>query len=276
MVEEYAVVIPCKDGAKHIAETLDSLLGQTIKPHQIIVVDDASKDETPNILRKYPVSAIRLEHDKPRNFIRVPELINLGLREINDCDYLMISGDDSVYPAQYAEKLIRKFEEDPFLKIASGDISRKKLLGKVKPCEGSGTKAPQGSGRMFDYKWLREYTPFPRSIGWESGILFRALQEGFKVKCLEDVTFEHHREYSDYSIRTFGHSMHVLGYPLLFVIGRVAKSFLFPGAFKRKQLFYQVLGYIEYKFTHQPQLDIKEYVKRAQNDRIVNFLRKRL
>ena len=42
---EYSVVIPCRNGEENIASTLDSLLNQSVKPKQVIVIDDASTDD---------------------------------------------------------------------------------------------------------------------------------------------------------------------------------------------------------------------------------------
>jgi glycosyltransferase involved in cell wall biosynthesis len=44
--ESYTVVIPAFNAAKTIVETLHSVLGQTVQPARIIVVDDGSTDDT--------------------------------------------------------------------------------------------------------------------------------------------------------------------------------------------------------------------------------------
>src|SRR3990170_9021664 len=118
----YVVVIPCKNGEETIGQTLQSILSQTIPPQKIIVVDDASTDRTPQILQKYPrVLTICLNHDLPRDFARVPKLINLMLRSISKpYIYIMISGDDSVYPRNYVEVLLNEFERDSKLLVCSG------------------------------------------------------------------------------------------------------------------------------------------------------------
>jgi len=112
MVEtSYAVLIPCKNGEETIEQTLQSILSQTIPPKKIIVVDDASKDKTRQILQKYSeVLTIRLDHNLPRDFARVPQLINLMASRIGKpYSYIMISGDDSIYPKNYVELLLKEF-----------------------------------------------------------------------------------------------------------------------------------------------------------------------
>ena len=52
-MSEYSVVIPVHNGAKTILATLESVCNQTIKPKQIIIFDNASIDETINIVKSF-------------------------------------------------------------------------------------------------------------------------------------------------------------------------------------------------------------------------------
>ncbi len=48
-----SVIIPVYNAAGTLRETLDSVLGQTKKPHEILVLNDGSTDETDAVLRSY-------------------------------------------------------------------------------------------------------------------------------------------------------------------------------------------------------------------------------
>ena len=48
-----SIVVPVYNGARHLRESLDSLLRQTFADLEIIVVDDASSDETATIIASY-------------------------------------------------------------------------------------------------------------------------------------------------------------------------------------------------------------------------------
>jgi glycosyltransferase involved in cell wall biosynthesis len=48
-----SVVIACYNGETYLAEALDSVLAQTHQPLEIVAVDDASTDATPDILARY-------------------------------------------------------------------------------------------------------------------------------------------------------------------------------------------------------------------------------
>ena len=48
-----SVIIPVYNGAKFIAETLRSILGQTVRPFEVIVVNDGSTDNTVAVIREF-------------------------------------------------------------------------------------------------------------------------------------------------------------------------------------------------------------------------------
>src|SRR5213593_2800027 len=49
----YCLITPCRDEAKFARRTLDSIANQTIQPALWVIVDDGSRDETPQILQEY-------------------------------------------------------------------------------------------------------------------------------------------------------------------------------------------------------------------------------
>lgn len=55
-----AVVIPCHNYGQYLAECLDSVLAQTYPPDEIVVVDDASTDDSAAIADRYAERGVRL------------------------------------------------------------------------------------------------------------------------------------------------------------------------------------------------------------------------
>jgi len=49
MAETVSVIIAVYNGARYLHETLESVLGQTVPPDEVIVIDDGSTDDTPAI-----------------------------------------------------------------------------------------------------------------------------------------------------------------------------------------------------------------------------------
>ncbi len=263
----YTVAIPCKDGETTIERTLQSLYAQSIPATEIIVIDDASKDRTPEILkRESKIRVFRLEHNLPRSWARVPKLMNLAVEKMSKpVSYFMISGDDCLYPPTYVEELLKQFERNPRLLVCSGTHMKQKIVGKAEP---------HGAGRVFRYSFLSKILPFPVTIGWESWVLFKALEKGGETARITTVTYGHLKPYSSGSVWTFGHSMYELGYPFWFVVGRCIKNVVF-GSHKLQQL-HMFRGYIEYMINGYPRLDVAPFVGRYEKQRVRTLFARKL
>ncbi len=58
-MKKITVCIPVFKQAEYLSDCIESVLAQTVKPHEIIVVDDGSPDNSAEIASKYPVKVIR-------------------------------------------------------------------------------------------------------------------------------------------------------------------------------------------------------------------------
>ena len=60
-------IVPVHDGAPYLAECLASILGQTVAPLEVLVVDDGSTDRSGDIARSVgrPVRCLRQPHAGP-------------------------------------------------------------------------------------------------------------------------------------------------------------------------------------------------------------------
>jgi glycosyltransferase involved in cell wall biosynthesis len=220
----YAVIISTRNGASTIRETLNSILGQTIEPVEICVVDDGSTDATARILRALQdESKVRIvtRPDEGYDIRRVPSNFNLAhanLYGTGTLDYLMISGDDCIYPENYADSVISRMASDVRIVVASG-----------RPRTGSDVlqeHSPSGSGRMIRYSFWRSVgAGYPVKVGWETWLLYKALKEGYRTELYGDLIYEHLRPRgSMHQFSYWGSAMYCLGYHPLYALGRVAKN----------------------------------------------------
>jgi len=60
VIHRVSVVMPVYNGELHVAEAIESVLGQTQPPDELVVVDDGSTDGTPQILDRYGSRIVRL------------------------------------------------------------------------------------------------------------------------------------------------------------------------------------------------------------------------
>src|SRR5665213_2637034 len=67
---KYVIISPIRDEAKFISRTAESIIGQTIRPSEWIIVDDGSTDETAKIIDRYASEYrwIRAVHRQNRGF----------------------------------------------------------------------------------------------------------------------------------------------------------------------------------------------------------------
>ena len=227
----YWVAVVARNAAQHLPSTLYSLLHQTLKPKQLVVVDDGSNDATGEILRHYAHEYSRLVKvltlpDRGYDIRRVPSNINLAWKSAAAAglktDYFMISGDDCSYPPDYSKSLISRMISKPQLVVTSGRPSSKTNV--------SQEHSPSGSGRMIRCSFWREVgEKYPLKAGWETWLLYKAVEKEFQVKLFDDLNFEHLRPRgAKHQFAYWGAAMHTLGYHPLYAIGRIAKNAIGP------------------------------------------------
>lgn len=99
-----AVVVPTYNRCDDLKRCLDSLVAQDYKNFEIIVVDNCSTDETPNLLNKYPVKVIR---DGTKN---VSYLFNLGIRNTS-AELISFINDDTEAVSNWLSEIVKTFKE---------------------------------------------------------------------------------------------------------------------------------------------------------------------
>ena len=219
----YWALVTTRNRSEMLQQTLNSILSQTIPPSSICVVNDGSIDDTPLILEQMmqrnpeKIIAITLK-DKGYDIRRVVKNLNLGLKAMEEkesaAEYVMISGDDCIYPQEYSERILERMNRNQNIKVASGDI------------EGLNPDAyPRGPGRFIRSDFLREIGGyFPPYYGYEGWIYHKALQLGYSVENFSDIRYRHLCEMGrQHKFTDWGLSMKCLGYNPFEVIIRCFK-----------------------------------------------------
>ncbi|GIW41111.1 MAG: glycosyl transferase [Candidatus Binatia bacterium] len=96
------VVIPTRDRREMVAEAVVSVLRQTRKPDEIVVVDDGSADGTAEHLRREFGDAIRVVSTPPRG---VAAARNLGVRSVRSRWVAFLDSDDLWLPRKLERQL---------------------------------------------------------------------------------------------------------------------------------------------------------------------------
>ena len=271
MSESYYHIFCVRDSEKSIDKVMNSLLDQTIRPKEIIVVNDGSADRTGEILESFKkelpnMITIYTTQNKTRDYSRIPSLWNMCLKR--DYDFHMVGAGDVSYEKKYAEKLLEKLNSDSKLVICSGDVH---------PFTG---KAPHGGGRFVRQSFFfKYYDKYPEIMGYESEILHRGLIKGYNIEVFNDVKMEHHDKLGHgHNFEEFGRGMKALGYHPAYVMGRCFLEFVKNNNVGRRGAMNMFWKYVTYKpqdqgyFSQFPE-DVRKEISDYQSKKIKQFLK---
>jgi biofilm PGA synthesis N-glycosyltransferase PgaC len=118
-IKKLTVIIPAYNEETHIADTIKSVMNQTITPAEIIVVDDFSSDRTGEIARSFGVKVLR----PPKNTGTKAGAQNFALIGVNT-DYVMAIDADTTLAPNAIEKLMTGFKSDKVAAVCGFVIPR--------------------------------------------------------------------------------------------------------------------------------------------------------
>src|SRR5690348_12724766 len=105
-----SVIIPTYNHARFLAAAIDSALSQTLKPTEVIVVDDGSTDETSSVLEAFG-DKVRVIRQKNHG---VAGARNRGA-EMAAGEYLAFLDADDVWLPRKLEMQVSRFQAEPGL-----------------------------------------------------------------------------------------------------------------------------------------------------------------
>jgi glycosyltransferase involved in cell wall biosynthesis len=111
-----SIVIPVFNDEEYLSVALESCIKQTYSNIEIIVVDDASTDKTPEIISKYARKDKRIKsirHDKNRKTLQA---IKTGVLSANGLYFMVVSGDDS-FTLNAVEMCVSAIRDNPDVDI---------------------------------------------------------------------------------------------------------------------------------------------------------------
>lgn len=137
-----AVIVTCHNYGRYLRECLDSVLAQTLQPTHVIVVDDASDDETVSIYRKYHPE-VQYLHGEWRD---VAAARNAGLAALPRTRFVLFVDADNVLPADYLRTLMDGMDS-PTIGVCYAPLDRFTDRGEF--------LGPHPAIRPYSLSWLR-------------------------------------------------------------------------------------------------------------------------
>lgn len=203
MAPRIVLISPCRDEARYMRRTLDSVLAQSLRPSLWVIVDDGSTDESPRILDEYCTahSFIRVvrREDRGRRAVGpgVIEAFYAGLAtvDLDQFDYVCKLDLDLDLPPRYFEELIRRMDADPRLGTCSGKPYFPHPADGHLVSEGCGDDTSVGMTKFFRVECFRQIGGFVREVMWDGIDCHRSRMLGWRACSWDDpdIRFVHLR-----------------------------------------------------------------------------------
>ena len=98
-----SIVLPCYNGAKMIGEAIQSIIAQTYKDWELIIVNDCSTDNTLEVAKSYADKDKRIRVFSNEKNSKLPVTLNHGFREARGEYWTWTSDDNLLLPTMLEE-----------------------------------------------------------------------------------------------------------------------------------------------------------------------------
>jgi glycosyltransferase involved in cell wall biosynthesis len=200
MNSSYYLVTAAKNEESFIANTIQSLVDQTIRPTKWIIVSDGSTDRTNQIVEEYKkkydfIDLIALPPNKKRNFSSKVNALNLALERYSGVMTGSIGNLDAdiTLSHDYYEKVLTLFNDNPKLGLVGGIIID--CVDDKEVAQNISLNSVAGAVQLFRIKCFRDiggYLPF--KFGGEDAYMeIKARMNGWEVQTVPYLRVSHHR-----------------------------------------------------------------------------------
>lgn len=111
-----SIVLPVYNGAKNVANSIESILQQTYQNWELIAVNDCSTDDTLAVLEKYEKLDSRIHLLSNAVNLKLPQTLNVGFAAAKG-DYYTWTSDDNRYKPEAIARMVEELQADPSLSM---------------------------------------------------------------------------------------------------------------------------------------------------------------
>lgn len=195
------IISPVRDEAQYLRLTLDAVVSQTCRPTEWILVDDGSRDETPEIIAEYAARYpfIKLIARQDRGFRKlgggVIAAFEFGRERISFTDWqyiVKLDGDMSFGPL-YLEHMLALLEAQPRLAAVSGKVFRAEDGRFIE--ESHGREQVAGQFKLYKREAFEDIGGFVQHLAWDGIDVHTAAMKGWETLSTYDreAWLWHHR-----------------------------------------------------------------------------------
>jgi glycosyltransferase involved in cell wall biosynthesis len=278
---KYVIISPVRDEAKFISRTAESILGQTNRPSEWIIVDDGSTDETARIIDGYASEYpwIRAVHRTNRGFRQsgggVIEAFNDGYNAITspDWEFVVKLDGDLIFDEKYFEHCFERFRAESRLGIGGGTIYH--LLDGKECLEECPRFHVRGATKIYRRECWKEIGGLWQAPGWDTIDELKAQMLQWKTETFPDIKIQHQRltgtaENLWNDLVKNGRARYIAGYHPLFLLATcILRLFSKPYIVRSAGLLW---GYVQGYIKKVPRVDdpaLIRFVRREQLKRLL-------
>ena len=200
-----SIIIPVYNAESTIERCIDSLINNSYKNLEIILVDDCSKDNSLKICRQYECDSIIVHHSNENHGPSYSR--NKGL-ELSTGDYIMFVDSDDWVEANYVEMFVKNLIDDNNFIVCgyyNHDEMNSGVLGEIKPISNdlfglyNQTLLQQLWNKIFDFRVVRKFKirfNEQLTIGEDFDFVLHYLDQldNVKIKTLDNMLYHYMRD----------------------------------------------------------------------------------
>ena len=235
------IIIPIFNEANHLDKCLRSFINQTIKPTNLILVNDGSTDDSKKIINRYSknfpwiYSYDNISNGGAKIGKKIIKAFNFGKSKSNiNYDLIGKFDGDIVLPKNYFEQMIKHFKKNNKIGICSGTLYIKKNDKWVHE-DLHNKDHIRGALKLYSKKCFDDIGGLIENLGWDTVDELLAMYFKYKTKVDNKIIVKHLRatseRYDQKLIYRQGELMYKLRYGIF--ISSIATFKLF---WKRKKI----------------------------------------
>ncbi|HEX3801475.1 MAG TPA: glycosyltransferase [Solirubrobacteraceae bacterium] len=194
----YAVVSPVRDESAFLKLAARSLIEQSVRPREWVIVDDGSNDQTGAI-----ADGLAAEHEwitavhRPRRSTRergapIVRAFKDGLSRLDSRDDVVVKLDGDIQlPSHYFEWVLDVFEREPRAGIVGGTVYVND--GKRWVPDAVGRRTVHGAIKAYRRDCFDDIGGLHEAMGWDGIDEYAARSRGWRVLPLTELTVLHYK-----------------------------------------------------------------------------------
>ena len=223
---DYYIVIPIHNEEAYLESTLNSILGQTLLPKKVILVNDNSTDSTEAIINSFSskhtvfqkLNIISSTLHMPGN--KVINAFNKGFNVLDETfDFIVKLDADIILPDNYFEVISTHFRGDPKLGICGGFIYEQNSYGNWILNHPMDKDHVRGAFKAYSKACFKAIGGLKNAMGWDTVDELLAKYNGFLIQTDPTLKVKHLRPtgkaYNKNAKRLQGKAMYSMRYGFL-------------------------------------------------------------